>query len=141
MTDAIPKNITRRGPAGVAPLWTPAPGDSNHGSSSSNNNSEPPCYPECKNRNKSNQDRSTHDCVGAVEAGLASHTNILKDLLEILKMSQTYVDRDGKKGYGFNGSDPGKYDAFVTLYMDMVEWEAEETYNLRHKLMRDPEKR
>ena len=73
-------------------------------------------------------------------------------------MSQTYANHGGKKGYRFDGSDPGKEDAFVTSYMDrittnmsahqklrilygMVEWEAEDIYNLRHELTKDPEKK
>ena len=92
-----------------------------------------------------------------MEAGLSRKNYVLKDLLETVKMSQTYADRDGKKGYQFDGSDPGMYDASVMSYMDriatnmstrqmlcilysMVEREAEEIYNLRRELMENQEK-
>ena len=91
-----------------------------------------------------------------METGLSRRNDILKDLLKTLKMSQTYADHEEKKEYRFDGSDPGKYDAFMTSYIDrivtnmsaqqklrilygMVEREAEEIYNLRHELTKDPE--
>ena len=84
------------------------------------------------------------------------HTNVLMDL-ETLMISQTYADCGRKKGYRFDCSDPGKYDAFVMSYMDrittkmsaqqklrilygMAEREAKEIYILRCELMKYPEK-
>ena len=96
--------------------------------------------------------------VDALEVGQAATFDILKGLLETYKLSQGYADHDGKKGYRFNGTDPGKCDAFVTSYMDhitdsmytkqklsilyrMVEKDAEEIFNLCHSLTKDPEER
>ena len=58
--------------------------------------------------------------MNALEAGQASTFDILKGLIETYKLSQGYVDRDGKKGYKFDRTDPVKYDSFVTSYVDGI---------------------
>ena len=58
--------------------------------------------------------------MDTLEADQAATFDILKGLLETSKLSQGYTDRDGKKGYRFDGTDPGKYDAFITSYMDRI---------------------
>ena len=82
----------------------------------------------------------------------------LKGLLETYKLFQEYAGHDGKKGFRFDGTDPGQYDAFVTSYMDrftdsmlskqtlrdlygMIERCAEEIFNLHRGITIDPKER
>ena len=95
-----------------------------------------------------------------LEAGQAATFGILKGLLEAYKLSKGYADHDGKKGYKFDDTDLGKYDAFafVTSYMDhitdsmstkqklsilyrMVEKDVEEIFNLHSSLIKGPNER
>ena len=68
--------------------------------------------------------------MDALESHQAVQLDVLRGLIETMRVSQGYMDRDRRKDFKFDGN-PVKYDVFVTSYMDKITEEMTAKHKLR----------